>query len=187
MRYEHTRRQTVKAVGAVAVGTALAGCGSTDGSTDGADGIRETGTGGNGTRGEGTGGNPDGVVDVVIRMTDDLEFEPAKLNVDSGNTVAWKNVGSVTHTVTAYEDRIPAEATYFASGGASSEQAGRDSYPPDGGIAAGESYEHTFEETGTYEYFCIPHEGNGMTGTIDVFNKAGGDAGCIDLPCKVTR
>lgn len=177
MRYEHTRRQTVKAIGILAVGTVLAGCGSTGGSSNGGDGTSGDGTS---TSGDSNGGG----IDETIEMTDALEFEPADLNVDVGETVAWENVGSATHTVTAFEDRIPADAAYFASGGADSERAARDSYPPEGGIERGESYEHTFETTGTYEYGCLPHEGNGMTGTIEVFKKAGGDAGCMDRPCE---
>ncbi|WP_241997224.1 plastocyanin/azurin family copper-binding protein [Halorubrum sp. SD626R] len=35
-------------------------------------------------------------------------------------------------------------------------------------MAPSENYEHTFEEPGTYEYFCIPHEGSGMVGTVRV-------------------
>ena len=35
-------------------------------------------------------------------------------------------------------------------------------------IGEGESYRHAFEVAGTYEYFCIPHEGSGMVGTVRV-------------------
>jgi len=176
VRHEHTRRQTIKAIGILAVGTSLAGCTSSGGSGNGGDG-----TSGDGTSGDSNGGG----VDEVIEMTDALEFEPADLNVEAGETVAWENVGSVIHTVTAFGEEIPADAAYFASGGADSERAARDGYPPTGGIDGGESYENTFETTGTYEYFCIPHEGNGMTGTIDVFEPAGGDAGCPDYQCEM--
>ena len=30
------------------------------------------------------------------------------------------------------------------------------------------TYEVTFDEPGTYEYFCIPHEQQGMRGTVEV-------------------
>ncbi|NIS35939.1 MAG: copper-binding protein, partial [Actinobacteria bacterium] len=71
-------------------------------------------------------------------------------------------------SVTAYEDGIPDGAEYFASGGFDSEQAARDNYPQEGDIPGGESYQYTFETTGEYEYFCIPHESADMVGTVTV-------------------
>lgn len=183
MGYDRTRRRTVEAIGSLAIGTALVGCVNIDGGNDGGNDTSVNDTSGNDTTGDGTGGGAGGDVNGTIEMTDALQFEPPELNVDVEGTVVWENVGSVTHTVTAFEDRIPADATYFASGGADSERAARTSFPPRGGIDGGESYEHTFETTGTYEFFCIPHEGDGMTGTISVFDKAGGDSGCLDYPC----
>jgi len=69
--------------------------------------------------------------------------------------------------VTAYDGQIPADAAYFASGGFESEQAARNDISG-GLIASGDTYEHTFETPGTYEYVCIPHESSEMTGTIVV-------------------
>lgn len=109
---------------------------------------------------------------VRVEMTDELVFDPADIDVDAGTTVVWETVGSVGHSVTAYEDRIPDDAAYFASGGFDSEQAARDAYsvgdPESGDVAEGETYEHTFETTGDYEYFCIPHESAEMIGTVTV-------------------
>lgn len=102
-----------------------------------------------------------------VDMTDRLTFEPATLAVTPGDTVTWRNLGAVAHSVTAYEDRIPADATYFASGGFDSEAAARAAYP-EGRIRGEEAYAHTFEEPGSYAYFCIPHERSEMTGTIEV-------------------
>ena len=105
-------------------------------------------------------------------MTDELVFDPEQLTIGVGDTVVWENVGSVGHSVTAYEDEIPDGAEYFASGGFDTEQAARDAYTPGdtdaGDVLGGESYEHTFDTAGTYEYFCIPHESAGMVGTIQV-------------------
>ncbi|WP_267642599.1 plastocyanin/azurin family copper-binding protein [Haloarchaeobius amylolyticus] len=103
----------------------------------------------------------------TVDMTDTLVFDPAELIIAPGDTVEWVNVGNVGHSVTAYEDQIPADAEYFASGGFASETAARTGYP-EGDIGGGGSYSHTFEVVGTYEYFCIPHEGVGMVGTIEV-------------------
>lgn len=100
-------------------------------------------------------------------MADGFAFDPARLTVDAGTTVEWTNDSDVGHTVTAYADRIPDGAAYFASGGFDSEGAAR-SNVGEGLLAAGESYEHTFEVAGTYGYYCVPHESSGMTGTVVV-------------------
>ncbi|WP_137287117.1 plastocyanin/azurin family copper-binding protein [Halorussus salinisoli] len=97
-------------------------------------------------------------------------FRPAEFEVQAGETVVWRNTGNRRHTVTAYEDQIPDEADFFASGGFESEQAARDGWMGDfeGRINAGENYERTFEIPGEYHYFCIPHEPSGMVGKIVV-------------------
>ncbi|WP_440007620.1 plastocyanin/azurin family copper-binding protein [Halomicrococcus sp. SG-WS-1] len=111
----------------------------------------------------------------TIDMTDQLVFDPDSVTVQPGTTVVWENVGSVPHSVTAYEDQIPGEAEYFASGGFDSEDAARQAYP-EGSIDGGERYEYTFETEGDYEYFCIPHESAGMVASITV-GSGGGESG----------
>jgi len=102
-----------------------------------------------------------------IATTDGFAYDPARVTVDAGTTVRWVNDDDVGHSVTAYEDRIPADAAYFASGGFGSERAARDDVR--GGLLdAGDAYEHTFDAAGTYDYFCVPHEGSGMTGRVVV-------------------
>lgn len=96
------------------------------------------------------------------------KFEPQEYEVGVGDTVVWGNTGSRGHSVTAYDDEIPEEGTYFASGGFDSQAAAEDGWPGEGGIDSGETYEHTFEATGRYGYYCIPHEAAGMVGTIVV-------------------
>ncbi|WP_458206955.1 plastocyanin/azurin family copper-binding protein [Haladaptatus sp. NG-SE-30] len=108
----------------------------------------------------------------TIDMTDDLVFDPDSVTVAPGTTVVWQNVGSIGHSVTAYQDQIPGEAEYFASGDFDSEEAARQAYP-EGDIGGGGQYQHTFEVEGTYEYFCIPHESAGMLGTIEVGEGGG--------------
>ncbi|MFC6784672.1 plastocyanin/azurin family copper-binding protein [Halobaculum halobium] len=115
-------------------------------------------------------------------MTDNLVFDPDEAAVTPGTTVVWENVGNVGHSVTAYEEDLPADAAYFASGGFESEEAARSAYssgdPESGDVPGGEAYEYTFETEGTYPYFCIPHESVGMLGTIEVSE----DAGQTDAP-----
>ncbi|MFB6299862.1 MAG: plastocyanin/azurin family copper-binding protein [Halobacteriales archaeon] len=103
----------------------------------------------------------------TVELTDDLKFIPESIEIEVGDTVIWKNVGTILHSVTAYEDKIPDGATYFASGGFESESAARDAFP-DGAFGEGETYEHTFRTEGQYEYFCIPHEQIGMKGSVTV-------------------
>ncbi|WP_336023339.1 plastocyanin/azurin family copper-binding protein [Halobellus salinisoli] len=114
----------------------------------------------------------------TIEMTDDLVFDPEEVTLAPGDTVIWENVGQVGHSVTAYEDEIPEDAAYFASGGFDQESAARSAYqagdPDSGDILEGDTYEHTFEVEGTYEYFCIPHETAGMVGALEV--TPGGDS-----------
>lgn len=105
----------------------------------------------------------------TVWMTDDLKYEPATLKINPGDTVVWKNKPGhkVTHTVTAYQDKLPQGAPYFASGNFTSESQARQNVdaaliPADG------EYRHTFTVNGTYEYFCIPHEAAGMIGYIMV-------------------
>ena len=141
--YRKRRRQFLKSTGGIVTAGVLAGCSDDSG-------------GGNG--GE----------ENIIEMNDDLEFVPDTFEVPAGETVTWENVGSTGHSVTAYEDEIPDEAEYFASGGFDSESTARNAYPDEGNIPGGETYEYTFETEGEYGYFCIPHEQAGMTATITV-------------------
>ena len=144
---------------ATAVTSTLAGCsGGGSGNGDGSgDGDATTTTTATTTNSE-----------EVVEMTDDLKFVPESMTVAAGTTVVWENVGSVGHSITAYEDEIPEGADYWASGGLESESDARDEYPSSGDIGGGKTYEHTFETTGTHQYFCIPHETAGMKGEIVV-------------------
>lgn len=103
----------------------------------------------------------------TVTMTGTFGFDPKTRTIETGQTVHWKNTSDVDHTVTAYEEGIPDGAAYFASGDFESERAARNRVN-EGLIAPGEEYERTFEQPGTYEYYCIPHESSGMVGTVRV-------------------
>lgn len=94
-------------------------------------------------------------------------FDPATLEVSAGQTVVWTNGSDESHTVTAFEDSFPAGAEYFSSGGAATEDEANDALP-DELIDPGESFEFTFDEPGTYSYYCIPHRQDMMRGMIVV-------------------
>lgn len=150
---------------ATTIGVTIAGCSSgsnTETENDGGDG--DDSTDGDDSSGE------EWQSTSTVEMTDELVYAPKRIEVDAGTTVTWENTGNIGHTVTAYDDSIPEGASYFASGGFDSQDAAVDGYESDteGNLEAGESYEYTFETTGTYEYYCIPHEMNGMVGFVKV-------------------
>jgi plastocyanin len=96
----------------------------------------------------------------TVGMTNTLEFDPDTVRVQVGETVRWTNSSIIVHTVTADPDeatkdesvRLPEAAAPFDSG---------DMDPK-------ATFQHTFEVPGTYRYFCIPHEGTKMYGTVIV-------------------
>src|SRR5918999_1317660 len=73
-----------------------------------------------------------------------VAFEPAEVTIGVGETVTWTNNDSVPHDVTADS---------FSSG-------------EPGGMAPGDTFEHTFEEAGTFDYTCTVHPG--MDGSVVV-------------------
>jgi plastocyanin len=110
----------------------------------------------------------DGVYEVKM-VTDGQEyyFDPIGLYVEPGDTVRWV-IESGAHSATAYEEgnggagetRIPDGAEAWNSGTL---------------VQQGATFEYTFEEEGTYDYFCIPHKTLGMIGRI-VCGSPGGPA-----------
>lgn len=103
--------------------------------------------------------------DVVAGADGRNVFEPAELTVEVGDTVTW-GFASAGHNVCCQPDdsdeaNLPADAQAFAS-------YGPDESPEGSLIPRGETYEHTFDISGRYDYVCIPHESLGMTGTLHV-------------------
>jgi len=102
-------------------------------------------------------------------------YKPPRIAVEPGTTVTWRNTSKQGHTVTAYEDTLPEGADFFATGGFDSEAAARDAWAAstDGTLFEAGSFSHTFAVRGEYPYFCIPHERNGMVGTVVVTDDPG--------------
>lgn len=98
----------------------------------------------------------------VVKMGNNY-FDPIGLHVEPGTTVRFE-IAAGAHSATAYENRIPADASAFDSGT----------------ISQG-SFEHTFEAPGTYDYYCIPHKTVGMVGRI-VVGSPGGPAEESSIP-----
>ncbi len=83
----------------------------------------------------------------TIEANGSLEFSPSTLTITAGTQVRWINVSTVLHTVTPDGNTEWTAATIADNG---------------------DTFIHTFNTPGTYQYFCEPHVGQGMTGTITV-------------------
>ena len=80
---------------------------------------------------------------------DDTCFIPSHVTINVGDTVAWYNNDAAAHTV--------------ASGSAAEGMTG---VFDSGLVMAGVVFEHTFTESGVYDYFCLVHPW--MIGSVDV-------------------
>ena len=75
---------------------------------------------------------------------EDIKFIPGDVAVKPGDTVTWVNDDSVGHDVTGDD---------FSSG-------------DPGGMQNGDTFEHTFDAAGTFDYVCTVHPG--MKGSVKV-------------------
>jgi plastocyanin len=83
----------------------------------------------------------DAGAEVLLLDDDGFVFEPAEVTVAAGDTVTWVHDGRISHTVTG---------DGFASGT----------------LAAGDTFETTFEEPGSFGYVCDFH--GSMRGAVTV-------------------
>lgn len=74
----------------------------------------------------------------------DIKFNPQEVTVNVGDTVTWVNDEGVGHDVTGDD---------FSSG-------------DPGAMQNGDTFEHTFDTAGTFDYVCTVHPK--MTGTVTV-------------------
>ncbi len=96
----------------------------------------------------------------VIELNNKLRFVPAEVRIKVGDTVEWRNVQSIPHTVTADPKRARNSRNIELPDGAE---------PFDSGwVRGGQSFRYTFCEPGVYRYICLPHQGAGMLGTVIV-------------------
>ena len=94
-----------------------------------------------------------------IKMGDDdgaLVFSPSSLSISAGETVTWVNNKGYPHNVVFDEDEIPS--------GVKVDDLNHEDYLN----APGESFSKTFKAPGTYSFYCEPHQGAGMKGSITV-------------------
>jgi len=86
--------------------------------------------------------------DTVIVLVDNFAFRPGVVTVQKGSTVVWINKETPKHTVTADDELFNSET-----------------------MSVGVSFSFTFNETGTFAYYCKFHGdagGVGMVGQIKV-------------------
>lgn len=117
-----------------------------------------------GCSGGGDAGTPEpGENEVFVGPNNRYAFQPETLTVSQGTTVTW-TFQSPNHNVSCRPEgwdsaSLPEGAEPFSSydDGNSFET-----------VAEGETFQHTFEVAGTYDYVCTPHVANGMVGTVVV-------------------
>jgi plastocyanin len=86
-------------------------------------------------------------VEIIMQ---NIAYQPAEITITVGTTVTWVNNDSVVHNVISGTRENPTGVIQS----------------PD--IFGGETFSFTFEEPGTYEYYCSYHPG--MSATITVTN-----------------
>jgi halocyanin-like protein len=86
-------------------------------------------------------------------------YTPAAVHVDAGTTIQFEWTGNQEHNVVHQDGEFESDLY----------------------TAAGVNYEYTFEEDGIYNYYCTPHRGLGMKGSVvvgsDYPTAGGGDGG----------
>ena len=143
------KRLLVLLIACMALALVVAGCGGDDDDDSGNGGgggntEQPADTGGGGGSGGGGGG---GGAEVSMK---NIQFNPSDVTIKAGETVTWTNDEGVPHDV----DETNGPGAQFNSG-------------PQGGMMEGDTFEHTFDQPGTYEYVCRVHA-PGMAGTIKV-------------------
>ena len=91
---------------------------------------------------------PAWAVDITMGSGGNLIFDPSDVTIDAGDTVHFVNGMLPPHNIIVEgREDLSRESLMF---------------PP------GESQDITFADAGDYNFFCAPHKGAGMTGTIHV-------------------
>tara|TARA_Y100001970_G_scaffold294228_1_gene448824 strand:- start:1127 stop:1477 length:351 start_codon:yes stop_codon:yes gene_type:complete len=77
-----------------------------------------------------------------------LAFEPSSVNISAGDTVKFVNNKLAPHNAVfeGHEEFSHADLAF----------------------APGETWEETFSDPGTYDFYCEPHRGAGMVGKVVV-------------------
>jgi plastocyanin len=127
----------------VALGVVVAGCGNSDDGGGGNDAQNTEQPAEQGSAGGGGGADTGSRGGAKVSMKG-IKFNPANVTVKAGDKVTWTNNDSVGHDVTGDN---------FKSGDA-------------GGMQNGDTFAHTFDKKGTFDYVCTVH--SGMEGSVTV-------------------
>jgi plastocyanin len=132
-----------------------------------AGGAAAAGAAGTAAAQEEDGGGGGATKEVVVGPGGSLVYEPADLEIAVGTTVnfVWD---SDNHNIVV--ENQPDGAGWEGTSGGNSKT-----------YNAGHEYSHTFETTGTYDYYCQPHVGAGMEASIEVVESldTGGSSGPV--------
>jgi plastocyanin len=106
---------------------------------------------------------------VEIHMKNDASrvkdwFDPVGVHVLPGQTIRW-----------ILDEDVHATAAYHPKNGNHSLRIPEGALPWDSGLMTvkGQHFEVTLTIEGVYDYFCLPHENDGMVGRIIVGNPGG--------------
>ncbi|SDN10437.1 plastocyanin [Halogranum gelatinilyticum] len=157
-----TRRDVLRGLAVGGVGIALAGCagssgsGSGGGTTDagGDDGTTAGGSDSGSDAGGSSGSGGDADLTIEVGPGGEFKYTPESPTVSKGATVKWVWKSDMHNIVI---EKKPSGSDWSGTKGGSSET-----------FDEGYTYTHTFETTGTYEYYCSPHESVGMAASITV-------------------
>ena len=78
-----------------------------------------------------------------------IYYDPEVIDIEVGTTVVWDNVDNTVHTVTSGKPPADTDGVFDSET-----------------MMAGDKFEFTFTEAGSYDYFCIFHPW--MLGTVNV-------------------
>lgn len=93
-----------------------------------------------------------------------LAFEPKTVTIERGETVTW-TFDSPNHNVSCWPAHGDEIAVPEGADGFGTMDADGDEFSI---VEKGETFSHTFETAGTYEYVCVPHVSAEMVGTVEV-------------------
>jgi plastocyanin len=89
----------------------------------------------------------------------DTAFQPGEATVKVGTKVTWKQTGDQPHSATSVDEIFDSSPDCSPLNS------------DEGCFGSGDSYSYTFDEPGTYDYYCRIHgttTGRGMIGTVTV-------------------
>jgi plastocyanin len=81
---------------------------------------------------------------VVVQLGEHF-FDPSSITVKVGTTVIWRNNGQQVHDIHARDGSFSSPL-----------------------LNPGGTFMVTFTKPGLYPYYCVPHEGDGMIGQVEV-------------------